>query len=156
MATYYASASSDWTLYIGPVTDAAAVGKLIERAEDDIDAVLGAYTIEANGRKLGSPKSTNEKQLSTAQKAALAKATCLQGDYRARLFPGGEDGHGWGERGWERSRRCPARTSRGRTPGAGAGAGAGRVRLGCLRGRCRSSVMPVFCVVGRWLPSGCS
>jgi hypothetical protein len=92
MATYYASASSDWTLYIGPVTDAAAVGKLIERAEDDIDAVLGAYTIEANGRKLGSPKSTNEKQLSTAQKAALAKATCLQGDYRARLFPGGEDG----------------------------------------------------------------
>jgi hypothetical protein len=92
MATYYANTTTDWPLYVGSVSDATAVGKLIERAEDDIDAVLGAYTIEANGRKLGSPKTLNEKQLSTAQKAALAKATCLQGDYRARLFPGGEDG----------------------------------------------------------------
>lgn len=91
MATSYAS-TADWATWIGVVSDATAVGKLIERAEDDIDAVLGVYTIEANGRKLGSPKTLNEKQLSTAQKAALAKATCLQGDYRARLFPGGEDG----------------------------------------------------------------
>jgi hypothetical protein len=91
MAVYYAS-TTDWALFIGPVTDAAAVAKLIERAEDDIDAYVGPYTLESNGRKFGAPKSTNEKYLTAVQKTALAKATCLQGDYRARLFPGGEDG----------------------------------------------------------------
>jgi hypothetical protein len=55
MAVYYAS-TTDWALFIGPVTDSAAVTKLIERAEDDIDAYVGPYTLESNGRKFGAPK----------------------------------------------------------------------------------------------------
>lgn len=89
MAPVYASSQNfsdhveGWT-----TTDAAALDRLLERAERDIDAYVGPVSVEANGRKFGSPATTNEKGLSDAQRTALMLATVAQAYARYRR---GED-----------------------------------------------------------------
>jgi hypothetical protein len=83
MATY--ATAADLGLYVldnpGVVlpTDPDAVERLLERAERDVDAVLGAWPLFASGLKI------DPAQLDVVQQAALARATCAAAEFRLVL-----------------------------------------------------------------------
>ena len=59
--------------------------KVLQRAERDIDSMVGAWPVQDNGLKFGSPRTLNEADLSTAQKQALMRATAAQAEYRLKM-----------------------------------------------------------------------
>jgi hypothetical protein len=62
------------------VGDTVAFDRLIERAEKDVDSVLGEYAVdEVTGRKFAPA------DLTTAQANALRDATCAQVEYRVEM-----------------------------------------------------------------------
>ncbi len=61
-------------------TDAAALERLLKRAERDVDTLLGAYARQsATGLKL------DPAALTTLQANALSRATCAQAEYRIEM-----------------------------------------------------------------------
>lgn len=82
MAPIYVT-QSDYSAYAAPttVTDSAELDRILERAERDVDAFVGPWTVETNGRKFGS-LATNPKALTAQQQAALKNAVCAQAFYR--------------------------------------------------------------------------
>ncbi len=82
MATY--ATTAELTAYLDENADAsvgnADADKLLERAERDVDRVIGPYTVNATtGLKL-TPAS-----LTSVQRAALSRATCAAAEYRLVL-----------------------------------------------------------------------
>lgn len=58
-----------------------AVRELLERAERDVDRLLGRYEVLATGRKL------DPATLTAAQREALSRATCAAAEYRLLMGP---------------------------------------------------------------------
>src|SRR3712207_477511 len=73
------------------ITDPAFVGRVIDRAERDLDQrVLGPWPVDAaTGLKFGQPRHagapTNPQGLTTLQIDALKRATCAQAEYRIEM-----------------------------------------------------------------------
>lgn len=84
MATYCTQA--DFEDYVeGWVTDDPdALERLLERASRDVDAMVGAWIREINGSVFGD-LDDNPKGLTDAQKAALARGTCAQAEFRFQM-----------------------------------------------------------------------
>lgn len=86
VTTFYAQQADVETFVENWVTDDPdALARLISRCEDDIDLAVGALLVETNGRKFGSPATTNEKHLRPDQVTSLRNATCAQVEYRFAL-----------------------------------------------------------------------
>jgi len=76
---YVEDGTVDWT-----TTSASNLEKLLAAAERDVDRYLRPYWSRIEGTTLfGSPKTTNEQGLTTAQVAALSRITCARAEYRA-------------------------------------------------------------------------
>lgn len=58
---------------------------VIERAERQIDSLLGPWPLQANGRKMGAPTGVNELDLTPDQANVLSAATCAQAEYRIQM-----------------------------------------------------------------------
>lgn len=81
MATYATQAELE--AYADIVFDVPADAEaVLERAERDVDAIVGPWLVESNGLKFGAPAAANEKGLEAWQVAALSRATCAQAQYR--------------------------------------------------------------------------
>lgn len=65
--------------------DDADLEKVLERAEKQIDALLGPWVAQANGLKLGDPAAGNPLDLTPDEIAALADAVCAQAEYRVAM-----------------------------------------------------------------------
>jgi hypothetical protein len=84
-ATYATQADVEGYIEGFQVDDPAALKRLIERAERDIDSVVGGGHYQANGLKFGHPLAANELSLRKEQVAALTRATCAQVEYRLTM-----------------------------------------------------------------------
>lgn len=85
MATY--ATQADFEAYVEGWTtsDPAALERLLERAERDVDSAVGRWDRQDNGLKFGTPATDNEQGLTDLQKDALARATCAQAEYRLAM-----------------------------------------------------------------------
>lgn len=59
--------------------------KVLQRAERDVDGIVGPWPYQANGLRFGAPKTTNEAALTDPQKDALMRATAAQAEYRLEM-----------------------------------------------------------------------
>lgn len=80
MAAY--ADQTDFEAYVeGWVTeDSDALDRLLERASDDIDAILGDYDVEDSGDWAG--RKLDMTTLDYEEDRALTRATCAQAEYR--------------------------------------------------------------------------
>ena len=78
--SYVEDGTVEWT-----TTSATNLEKLLAAAERDVDRYLRPYWLPIEGTTplFGSPKTTNEQGLTTAQVAALSRITCARAEYRA-------------------------------------------------------------------------
>jgi hypothetical protein len=63
-------------------TDAAALDRLLERASDDVDSILGAYDVIETGTYAGRKIDPTDDAIGYADGRALVRATCAQAEYR--------------------------------------------------------------------------
>jgi hypothetical protein len=85
----YASQADFEGYVLGWVTDdPAALERILQNAERDVDTVFGPMELADNGLKYGHPHDANEKGLTPGQVVALTNATCAQAEYRIQM---GED-----------------------------------------------------------------
>lgn len=59
--------------------------KVLQRAERDIDGIVGPWPYQSNGMRFGEPKTTNTAGLDANQKAALTRAVAAQAEYRLEM-----------------------------------------------------------------------
>ena len=79
-ATY--ATSADLAAYVADnaeVSAPSAADALLERAERDVDRVVGPWPVFSNGRKFDPPA------LTAPQRAALSRATCAAAEFRLTI-----------------------------------------------------------------------
>ena len=83
MAAYASQAEFEAYVEGWTTTDAPALGRMLERASDDVDEILGYYDVISTGTWTG--RKLDPSTLEYFEDRALTRATCAQAEHRFNM-----------------------------------------------------------------------